>query len=275
MLDPSINNGMILHYYYSGESACKPGHVHGPALRDHYLIHYIHSGKGTFETEGRTYSLSGKCGFLITPGVRFYYKADLDNPWHYSWVGFKGEGIDRSLELMGLSRNNPIFHYDADEQLIECFTELNRTKKELSPGIQMRRTGYLFILLSLLLASGQQEVSPQHTGSYNKQDAYMEQALEYMYTHYTRNIKIQDMAQHLNIDRRYLTSIFKQHLGHSPHRMLVQYRLRKACELMTDTSLSISDIARSVGYEDPLQFSKIFSKHLLVSPMKYRSRLGL
>ncbi|HEX3027822.1 MAG TPA: helix-turn-helix domain-containing protein, partial [Clostridia bacterium] len=50
------------------------------------------------------------------------------------------------------------------------------------------------------------------------------------------------------------------------------YRVNKACELMRNAALSLADISRSVGYEDPLLFSKTFRKLKGLPPREYRKR---
>ncbi|MGE5613279.1 MAG: AraC family ligand binding domain-containing protein, partial [Bacillota bacterium] len=62
-------NHTDLNMYQCGTQECKPGHSYGPAVRDHFLIHYIHSGKGKFCVNGREYNLEGGQGFLICPDV--------------------------------------------------------------------------------------------------------------------------------------------------------------------------------------------------------------
>jgi YesN/AraC family two-component response regulator len=56
----------------------------------------------------------------------------------------------------------------------------------------------------------------------------------------------------------------------SPQEFLIRYRMDKASEFMLTNSLSISEISRSVGYEDPLAFSKIFKKIKGASPREFR-----
>ena len=56
----------------------------------------------------------------------------------------------------------------------------------------------------------------------------------------------------------------------SPQEYLLQVRMSKARELLRQTDLPINVIAREIGYEDPLSFSKIFKKRYNVSPLQYR-----
>ncbi len=48
---------LSLLVYNVGFQKCPPGYGWGPGVRDHYLLHYVLSGQGTYETGGRTFVL--------------------------------------------------------------------------------------------------------------------------------------------------------------------------------------------------------------------------
>lgn len=56
-----------LYLCFCGMSKCEPNHSFGPAVRPNYIIHYILSGKGTYQVEDQKYELQGGQGFLIEP----------------------------------------------------------------------------------------------------------------------------------------------------------------------------------------------------------------
>lgn len=91
-----------------------------------------------------------------------------------------------------------------------------------------------------------------------KQQSYVEETLKYIENNYYHTCNIQDIADTLNLERTYLYRLFKNKTGFSMQEYLIDYRIRKACDLLRKTTLLISDIARSVGYEDSLYFSKLF-----------------
>ena len=79
-----------LSVYNVGFQKCNSLYQWGPGVRDHYLIHYIISGKGTYHVNGESISLSAGDSFLVYPNTEVTYCADNDTPWEYAWVGFTG-----------------------------------------------------------------------------------------------------------------------------------------------------------------------------------------
>lgn len=69
-----------LSVYNVGFQKCDALYQWGPGIRDHYLIHYIISGKGTYRVAGQTYHLSGGDTFLVYPNTEVVYCADEQDP---------------------------------------------------------------------------------------------------------------------------------------------------------------------------------------------------
>lgn len=261
-------NHTDLNMYRCGIEDCTPGHSWGPAIRDHYIIHYIIKGKGIFQVNKKTYSLKEGDGFLICPDTIVYYRADEDEPWSYTWVGFHGLKAENYLNQANLSVDNPIFRYDRDDFLTDCFKKMINSMN-LGKGRETMLLSLLYAILSRLIeysdndgrTSGQKE---------NIREAHIKKAVEYVAMNYSREISIRDIASHVGLDRSYLYSLFKEYLSVSPQDFLINFRMEKACELMRNPALSIGDIARSVGYKDQLLFSKMFKKIKGTSPRQYR-----
>ncbi|MCL6457408.1 MAG: AraC family transcriptional regulator [Gorillibacterium sp.] len=260
-----LNSELI--YYYSGSARCEPGHVWGPGMRDHYVIHYILAGKGVLRTSGLSFSLEAGQGFIIVPGTLVYYEADLTDPWHYVWIGFSGIKADHYLQRASLNAISPIFSYSHNSRLAECMREIGSVEHS-GGSSELRLTGLLYNLLSILIDCSSED-SPGRTLE-STRDEYVRKAIEYVHKNYSRSLRISELASYVGIDRKYLHSIFKQLTHMSPQQFLIRCRLEKACELMRDNDLLIGDIARSVGYEDPLLFSKMFSKVKGLSPKQWK-----
>lgn len=256
--------------YQCGTQKCKPGHYYGPAVRDCFLIHYIFRGRGIFQVGGKTYNLTGGQGFLICPGIVTYYQADLNDPWHYSWIGFNGLNAECFLKKAGLSIDNPIFTYRKDNFIENCFKQMLESGK-MSKSKEIRLLGLLYLFLSRLIEENKQPLAPEKDS--RKKDQYIKNIVEFIEVNYPRKISIREIARYVGLDRSYMGAIFKEHFNMSPQDYLINFRLDKACDLMKNPSLSIGAISRSVGYDDPLLFSKMFKKAKGMSPRAYRANL--
>jgi AraC-like DNA-binding protein len=252
---------------FFGSEDCQPGHFWGPGVRDTFIFHYIHSGKGSLRIAEQTYPLSGGQGFLICPNTVVYYKADEDEPWTYSWLGFQGLYAQAYLERARLSHTQPVFDSNGNPWF-EQFLELMIQAQNNTQNSDVQLQSILYRFFAELISS-----VPEARGisaSFHSKEAYIRKAIEFLEIHYSQKISVMDIAQYVGLDRTYLSSLFKEKLGYSLQIYLLQYRMNRACELLKNGELSIGDISRSVGYTDPLLFSKMFKKMNKLSPKLFR-----
>ena len=253
----SVNSALYLHH--CGEEYCAPRHTFGPAVRDHWLFHYIFNGSGTFYRKEESYHLTaGQC-FLISPGEVCTYAADAETPWHYGWVGLNGGDAPRTLALCGLSRETPVAAPSSPEimlphlrDLIEScrlagndlavMARLYRLLEEMSYGMPpQRREGKTFDLLE-----------------------------EYLGRNYSYHLSVAQLAEQLHLDRSQLFRVVKRETGLSPQQYLTRYRLRESLRLLRETELPITEVVYSVGFEDLSHFSRCFKREYGISPRQYR-----
>lgn len=258
-----------LTVYNWGQEKCTSGHSYGPAVRDHYLIHYILDGKGIFQVGDETYHLTKGQGFLICPDIITFYKADSEEPWHYTWVGFHGTKAKYYLELSNLKQDNPIFLYDQDKYIENCLMKMSAIDG-FSEHDAVELTGLLYLFISKLIEIG--GLHSHNIQSKDPKEVYVDRAIQYIERNYSRNLTISQLSHYIGINRKYLCQLFNKYLDRTPQQFLIDYRMDKASYLLKNTNLYVGDIARSVGYEDPLQFSKMFKKVKGISPKHYREK---
>ena len=133
--------------YQYGEEACEGGHSFGPAVRDHFLLHFVTGGKGVFATEDKEYTVSAGEGFLISPDKVTAYRADAAEPWHYFWIGFSGESADLLLKEIGLSATTPVFSFHDTAALKSIFDRVHFLPED-SVKAQLALVSVLYALLS-------------------------------------------------------------------------------------------------------------------------------
>lgn len=252
-----------LSVYHCGYEKCPPAHSYGPAVRDHYLIHYVVSGKGEFITEYGISPLSAGDLFLIRPGQTTTYRAKPEDPYEYYWVGFNGAEAAQMIISSGYSNDHPIISYTKDEAALS-YLKLLLLSAEDPVTAEFDMLGYLYLFLSCLIRSSADPA--KKSASYNN---ILNRAVKYIHGNYSREVNISDIADFVRIDRSHLFRIFKDRLGVSPQEYLIGFRMAKAAELLSSYDINISQAAYSVGYPDPAHFSRSFKKLYSVSPSRF------
>lgn len=100
----------------------------------------------------------------------------------------------------------------------------------------------------------------------------LRKAERYIWEHYTRKLSLQEIAEVSGLSASYFSSIFKEEMGENLSGYLNRLRAEKAAVMLTETELSLHQIARACGFEDQSWFSKIFKSYAGVSPGKYREQ---
>ena len=265
-LEPQKKQSVDLFLCFCGMENCTPGYSYGPAVRPQYVIHYIIDGEGSYTVNNKTYKLKKNQGFLICPGTVTYYEADKNNPWSYMWIGFNGVKAETYLNYANLNEENLIFEYSKDSTLKDYISEMLKLN-EMDYSNELKLEGLLYFFMSKLVET-RKDVFNQK--AYKSAELYLEKSIEFIENNYSNNIKINDIANYIGINRSYLTHIFKKNIDTSPQEFLVTYKIDKACTLLQNTDLSIKVVAKSIGYSDPLTFSKIFKKVKGESPKNYK-----
>ena len=257
-----------LDVYYAGIQECQPGHAWKPAFRDHFLLHVVLQGAGRFESDYHRWDLQSGHAFLIRPNVRAGYVADMIEPWKYAWVGFNGAAAIELLEQAGLSPAAPVCR---GGQVEKIYPVMSRLRNWLAMGEEgaLGATG-AFLELLAGFAADSKSASLQQMKHGQRAELYLCSAMSFMENNLSYSIRIADVARHLGIDRTHLSRLFKQKLNSSPERELTRLRMKKACELLSMRNVRVKEAAYSVGYNDPLHFSRMFRKLHALSPEQYR-----
>ena len=257
-----------LNLYQFGWERCEPLHSFGPHIRNHYLFHYIISGKGILHSNGNQYQLQAGMGFLIVPNEVTTYLADEHDPWEYAWIEFDGLSASSCLQRAGLSGKQPLYHpvsHEAGRKLQNQMMNIIDHNNDSS----MYLIGQAFIFMDLLMrGSGHRESSSNK----RLRDFYMKEALSFIEQHYHLDISIEDIADSCGLDRSYFGRIFRDAMGSSPQKFLMIYRMAKAEKLLKESKMPIGKISTMVGYANQLHFSRAFKDIYGISPREYRRK---
>lgn len=219
-----------------GYQKCIPGHSGGMTIRDYYLIHYVKKGKGFFEVGGVKYKVGAGQIFILYKDQPGYYEADYNDPWDYIWIGFDGT-FAKKIETL------PRQVMDFPSELFDEITLAEDIKNCRSEFL----TGKLFELMAQLFEGNAGNIS------------YTKQVKDYVKSNYMIPLYVDDIAKMINLNRRYLSRIFKYETGMTIKEYITHIKMTKAQQLLKQ-GFSVGNVAEMVGYEDVFNFSKMYKK---------------
>ncbi len=248
-----------------GHSVTGPGHRYGPAVRSYHLIHFILAGKGTFQANQHTYCLHAGQGFLIEPDYQTTYESDAKEPWTYIWVAFNGSRAAEIIASLRLSQADPIYTCTKEQgaKLAAYVQDMLAHNSFTLPG-RYYRLGLLMQFLSVL-AEAQRDLLPPADNN-----AYISHMTNFIRTHLEEPFTVQELADYMNLNRSYVTTLFKRYLHCSPHEYIQNCRLTKARHLLETTTFSVESIACSCGYAKSDSFQRAFLRKAGMTPTAYR-----
>lgn len=244
----------------TGLQKCESGYSWGPGVREHYLLHYVMSGKGRYEAGGRTYLLAAGDLFLTRPDESICYAADPDEPWEYCWVGFQGTEAKMLLDQTDFGEGDPVLRSvsaDAYKQMMRIYESRGSLPHQ---GAFM--TGALYQLLAALMRD-------RRTSPVRRSDDSVQRACDFIANNLAMPIGVEDIAAHVGLSRSRLYRLFMSQLRLSPVQVLTQVRIRQACVLLKRGDLSVKAVAASVGFENQLYFSRRFREIMGAAPTEY------
>lgn len=258
-----------MNLFQVGWEKCKPLHQFGPAIRNHFLFHYVISGKGRLSTNDIYYPIHAGQGFLLCPGQSSTYFADEQDPWTYVWIEFDGLRARESVTLAGLSEHQPVYTPDRKENgsHIENLLMHIVDHPEYSP---IRLIGHALIFLDELIQTSKTKIA--NTGTKKLRDFYIKEAIAYIDANYQYDISIQDISDACGLNRSYFGRLFKETMSLSPQQFLIQYRMTKAAQLLKGSRIPVAEVGIAVGYENQLHFSRAFKSVFDISPSEYRRK---
>ncbi|MBD2869139.1 response regulator transcription factor [Paenibacillus arenilitoris] len=120
----------------------------------------------------------------------------------------------------------------------------------------------------------QEELFYKEFGSWlqNKNENIIAKAIRYIENHYMEDCSLTEVAGVVHLSHNYFSNMFKKEKGESFVNYVTSVRMDKAKILLCNTTMKISEIAESVGYDDPNYFTTVFKQFVKQSPREYRKQ---
>ena len=253
-IDIFVNNRHFteLNPVILGFEDCVSEHSFGPAVREYYLIHCVVWGHGYFENERGKHKVRKGQSFLIRPSEITYYQASKTDPWSYIWVGFTG----RLAEF-----------FDTVDDVIDVdltkYFEAMRVCAEYGSMCEEYLAGQILLMMS--------DLSRLEAEAPLRGKAFAQRASNYIERSYMQPISVERLADNMNIDRRYLSRLFKRDFGLTVQEYIIKVRMEHAMDFLSH-GYTVAQSASLCGYSDVFNFSKMFKKYFGKSPSEIKQQ---
>ena len=242
------------------------GHYSAQKVVDHFVLHCIIRGKGTYQIHNETYHLKENDCFLLLPNVPIRYQSDPENPWVYYWVGFDGTDALELMQMCNITYQTPVLHYESVTELGEIILPLTRLNTSTIADSYIA-LGQFYLLCSRLMQHNH-NIKPL-----SRKEYYVNQAVSLIENSYFKNISVQSISDAVGLDRTYLYRIFKEINGVTIQEYITSLRLKRARYFLANSNLSYSEVSYYCGYISEQYFSMAFKKGVGMSPSAYRKMM--
>lgn len=242
-----------------------------PRGRVDYQIIYISSGKAYFHfgnTENETIVTAGNMVLYRPKEFQKYEYYGADKTEVY-WVHFTGGNVKNILRAYGISDDMRVFYVGTSLVYASLF-------KSMIEELQRCQDNYeemLTILLRELLITVHRELKKERRRSDPYLDHEMNLAVRYFGEHYSSNISVEDYARSRGMSISWFIRNFRKYTGTTPMQYIQSARMTNAQMLLETTQYPVSEIARIVGYDNPLYFSRLFHRQRGLSPSAFRKQI--
>jgi AraC-like DNA-binding protein len=216
-----------------------PRAAHPPTAHSFWELTYVFDGEGQMISNDK-HTMRPGCTLIIPPELPHAERAD--KPMDTLWVGLHGSALRAFV-----ARSAACIEDASLTPIMERMWSLTRMPRHRG-GVEL--DGLARLTVGRVLAATEEAEPGDWTG----------RVLRHLHDNLHRPITVAHLADTMGCSEGYLHRRFKQAAGQTPGRALQQMRMERARDLMQHTSLGVKQISRRVGIQDPLYFSRVFSK---------------
>lgn len=241
--------------------------INWPKGRSDYQLIYITKGHGYFIINDENIHVSAGDVIIHPPMTPQVYNFSGQELTCYYSLHFIGANIH--LELAPLFENGPsILNIGDHEAVCNSFEAIISEFIARADHYLQVCNYYLYTVLLILLRYENNDTNPRFSF-----EPIIKETADYMRENYAKEYTVQDYATYANLSTSRFNHNFEVIFSTTPMKFITKIRLEHACWLLMNTQMPIAGIAHTVGYGDPLYFSRVFKKEHQVSPSHYRKNL--
>ena len=260
-----------IHVSMAGHLISNTDYISGPRNLNDYEMVLVIKGNGWYEQGNNKFYVGENDLFVLFPRIKHCHYAKFQDPWEVMWISFRGSICEKVFNLINITKAMPVIKGIVSSTLIQLCKNIMDNLDNNDDYYALSATGYAQILFSELIALAKGGFVK--TAVKNPNEEVIKKILTFISTNYSRDINIDLLCKYVNYSRSYVSRIFKDRVGISIPEYTNEIRIKRAKFLLENTEMNINEIAKSVGYEDPFYFSRIFKNKIKVSPIHYKKSI--
>ena len=220
-----------------------------------YQIVYITRGKGVFWSEkSGTSAIRQGSVFLLFPGIRHRYRPHSKTGWSEQWIGFSGNQSERLMQEF-FSPERPVINVGLNTDLHNLFMEACTLAKNESFGFRPIIAAKTMEIMTRVhaLSRGEKVRRPAS-------ERLIRETCTLLTDQFPTKFDFTSHAVNNGMSYSSFRRLFKQSTGLAPNQYLLELKIGKARNLLTNTSLQVQQIAEECGFENHFYFSRIFKQ---------------
>lgn len=237
-----------------------------PKGRSDYHILYVWKGETQAWHEDGMHILKEGMLTLYRPREAQQYKHLGEKQTEVFWLHFSGTGAEELVRRTGFDGQKVLVSGVSGEAR-ETLTRIIREIQLKADGYEMYTAGLLMSFLACVVRMSVRRET-EETARRNEQ---IGQVVDMMHERFRENFTVGQLAEACSMSEYHFIHCFREFTGQSPHAYHISLRIEKAKELMSMTTMSISETAFAVGYSNPLYFSRLFRQYTGLSPTQFRA----
>ena len=234
---------------------------------DNILIYCVR-GKGWYRVKEKHFELSPN-QFVILPATREFlsYGADEKDPWTIYWVHFSGHDVDIFNQRFGISAGYDPRSIMYNEKGLQLWDTIYGN---LETGFTNETLGNANLCLYHLIATFLYPTSATASLKTSNTKDLIDDSIRFMRGKLDTILTVKELATECGLSASHYSHLFHKTTGLPPLEYFIRLKLERACMYLYDSELKVKDISIRIGYEDPYYFSRLFKKHMSMSPQEYR-----
>ena len=250
----------------AGHFAAKDEFIHRPFSV--HAVGFIVAGRGSYQlADGPVHAIEPGCMFAVWPGPKqFNYGALWGGAWEEYYFCVRGPGLERLVRGGLFPKDGRVHALSDPAPIVDHYRDLIRAVRGERPGDSDRAA---LICERLLLEMFHSRAGARAAMTPGKP---IEAVVQYCRQHLAEDIDFAALARQNAMSYSLLRQKIRQLTGAGPAQYLTALRCDAARKLLSGTDLAVKQIAARVGIDDPYAFSRVFKRHVGLSPRNYREQ---